>query len=162
MSMLNMLGGSPRGGRGTVSPAMLAVLGVLAYRTFKGKGRLADALGSTTSPGASAGANPAAGLSGGALLGGLTDLLNRFRQNNPKSAAHSWVSTGPNEPMPVDELEHALGAERVQWLMAQTGMAKDELLDGLATSLPEAIDKLTPEGRVPTEQELDRLNATHS
>jgi uncharacterized protein YidB (DUF937 family) len=109
---------------------MLAVLGVLAYRTFKGKGRLADALGSTTSPGASAGTNPAAGLTGGALLGGLTDLLNRFRQNNPKSAAHSWVSTGPNEPMPVDELEHALGAERVQWLMAQTGMAKDELLDG--------------------------------
>ena len=161
MSMLNMLGGSPRG-RGTVSPAMLAVLGVLAYRTFKGKGRLADALGSGTTPGASNGATPtpATGLSGGSLLGGLTDLLNRFRQNNPHSAAHSWVSTGPNEPMPVDELERALGAERVQWLMTQTGLAKDELLDGLATSLPDAIDELTPEGRVPTEQELDRLNAT--
>ena len=161
MSYLNMLGGSPRG-RGTVSPAVLAVLGVLAYRTLKGKGRLTDMLGSGATPGAAAGTNPAAGLSGGALLGGLTDLLNRFRQNNPKSAAHSWVSTGPNEPMPVDELERALGGERVQWLMTQTGMAKDELLDGLATSLPDAIDKLTPDGRVPTEQELDRLNATHS
>jgi uncharacterized protein YidB (DUF937 family) len=162
MSLLNMLGGSSRG-RGTVSPAVLAVLGVLAYRTLKGKGRLADALGSRTSPGASNnGTNPAAGLTGGALLGGLTDLLNRFRQNNPNSAAHSWVSTGPNQPMPAEELERALGAERVQWLMTQTGMAKDELLGGLATSLPDAIDKLTPEGRVPTEQELDRLNATQS
>ena len=46
--------------------------------------------------------------------------------------------------------------------MTQTGLAKDELLDGLATSLPDAIDELTPEGRVPTEQELDRLNATPS
>jgi uncharacterized protein YidB (DUF937 family) len=161
MSLLNMLGGSPRG-RSTVSPAVLAVLGVLAYRTLKGKGRLADALGSGTPPGASSGTTPASGLSGGSLLGGLTDLLNRFRQNNPNSAAHSWVSTGPNEPMPVDELERALGAERVQWLMTQTGMGKDELLDGLATSLPDAIDELTPEGRVPTEQELDRLNATQS
>jgi uncharacterized protein YidB (DUF937 family) len=141
---------------------VLAVLGVLAYRTLKGKGRLADALGSGTTSGASSGTTPASGLSGGSLLGGLTDLLNRFRQNNPDSAAHSWVSTGPNEPMPVDELERALGAERVQWLMTQTGMGKDELLDGLATSLPDAIDELTPEGRVPTEQELDRLNATQS
>jgi hypothetical protein len=57
MSLLNMLGGSPRG-RGTVSPAVLAVLGVLAYRTLKGKGRLADALGSGTTPGASNGATP--------------------------------------------------------------------------------------------------------
>jgi uncharacterized protein YidB (DUF937 family) len=138
------------------------VLGVLAYRTLKRKGRLTDALGSAKTPGTSTGATPAAELSGGALLGGLTDLLNRFRQNNPNSAAHSWVSTGPNEPMPVDELERALGAERVQWLMTQTGMAKDELLDGLATSLPDAIDQLTPEGRVPTEQEFDRLNATQS
>ena len=156
-----MLGG-PRQGRGTVSPAVLAVLGVLAYRTLKGKGRLADMLGSSATPGTSPGTTPAAGLSGGTLLGGLTDLINRFRLNNAESAADSWVSKGPNSPMSTDELERALGAERVQWLMTQTGMAKDELLGGLATSLPDAIDKLTPDGRLPTEQELDRMNTTPS
>ena len=44
LNMLNYLGGSQRA-RGTVSPTVLAVLGLLAYRTLKGKGRLADLLG---------------------------------------------------------------------------------------------------------------------
>jgi uncharacterized protein YidB (DUF937 family) len=156
--MLNLLGGSQRG-RGTVSPTVLAVLGLLAYRTLKGKGRLADSLGgSPQAPGAPGGKSPAAGLSGGALLGGLTDLLKRFRQNNPNSAAESWVSSGPNQPISAGELERTLGGERIDWLMAQTGMTKDQLLAGLATSLPDAIDKMTPEGRVPTEEEFQRLD----
>ena len=138
-----------------MSPTLLAVLGVLAYRTLKGKGRLPDLLGSASSAGAPAENSPTAGLSGGALLAGLTDLLDRFRQNDPNSPAHSWVSTGPNQPISSDELERALGTERIQWLTAQTGMTRDELLAGLAASLPEAIDELTPEGRIPTEKELD-------
>ena len=159
MNPLNMLGGAPRA-RGGVSPALLAVLGVLAYRTFKGKGRLADLLGA--SPGAGPKESTGAGLSGGALLGGLTELLDRFRQNNPNSAAQSWVSSGPNQPISASELERALGTERVDWLTAQTGMTKDELLAGLSASLPDAIDKLTPEGRVPTEEELERLDVQGS
>lgn len=145
-----------------MSPVLLAVLGTLAYRTFKGKGRLADLLGTGSAPGASGGNIPAAALGGGAILGGLKDLLDRFRQTNPNSAADTWVTSGPNQPISSEELERALGAERVQWLMAQTGMEKDELLSGLAASLPAAIDKLTPEGRVPTEEELDRMDDTNA
>ena len=158
MNIPNMLGGSQRG-RSTVSPAVLAVLGVLAYRTLKGKGRLADLWGrSPPAPGAPAGQTPAAGLSGGALLGGLRELLDRFRQDNPNTAAESWVSKGPNQPISTDELVRGLGAERIQWLMTQTGLTKEELLAGLAASLPDAIDKLTPDGRIPTEQELEGMD----
>ena len=159
--MLNLLGGSQRG-RGTVSPTVLAVLGLLAYRTLKGKGRLAGLLqgspAAAGAPGAPAASSPAAGLSGGSRLGGLKELLDRFRQNNPNSAAQSWVSTGPNQPISASELERALGGERIDWLTAQTGMTKDQLLAGLAASLPDAIDKLTPDGRVPTEEELLRMD----
>ena len=52
------------------------------------------------------------------------------------------------------ELETALGDERIQWLMEQTGLPKDQLLAGLSNDLPDAIDKLTPEGRLPTDAEL--------
>ena len=69
------------------------------------------------------------------------------------------MSTGPNQPISSSELERTLGEERIEWLMAQTGMTKDQLLAGLATSLPDAIDKLTPDGRFPTEEELARLDA---
>ena len=68
------------------------------------------------------------------------------------------MSTGPNQPISSGELERALGGERMEWLMEQTGMTKDQLLAGLAASLPDAIDKLTPEGRVPTEEEFERLD----
>ena len=51
-----------------------------------------------------------------------------------------------------------MGGERIEWLMGQTGMTKDQLLAGLAASLPDAIDKLTPDGRVPTEEEFERLD----
>jgi uncharacterized protein YidB (DUF937 family) len=48
-----------------------------------------------------------------------------------------------------------LGEERIQWLMEQTGMPKDQLLAGLSQELPNAVDELTPEGRLPTDSELD-------
>jgi uncharacterized protein YidB (DUF937 family) len=155
--------GSGAGSRGIgMSPITLAVAGLLAYRTLKGKGRLADMLGTSgagagTGTPADASTNGLAGLlSGGALSGGLKNLLDRFRNAGHESAAQSWVSTGPNQPIAPHELEQALGEERVQWLMAQTGMPKDQLLSGLSGELPEAINKLTPNGRIPSDEELAR------
>ena len=171
MGIFDVLGGGGRRGGG-MSPIALAVLGALAYRTMKGKGRLADILG--TGQGAS---NPAAagdpsaansagpgglggllgGLAGGGGLGaGLKDLLDRFRQTGHEDKAQSWVSTGANRPIAPDELENALGAERIQWLMEQTGLPKEQLLSGLSSELPNAIDQLTPAGQVPTEDEIAR------
>ena len=94
---------------------------------------------------------------GGTLSGGLSDLVKQFQQGGQGDKAESWVSTGPNKPMTAPELEQALGAERIQWLVEQSGMSKDELLAGLSRELPTVVDKLTPEGRVPTEQEASRL-----
>jgi len=149
MNLFPLLGGSSRGGA-RLSPAMLAVLGVLAYRTIKRKGRLADLLGTGLSVGAP-------GPSGAELRGGLRDLLERFRRTPQAKAARSWVSTDPNRSISPHELEQVLGDERVQWLVEQTGTPKDELLAGLSTALPEVVDKLTPYGRVPTAEELVRL-----
>jgi uncharacterized protein YidB (DUF937 family) len=168
--------GSQRGG---ISPLTLALLGVLAYRTMHGKGRLADMLGihpEGTAPGGQpqAGAAPSdasgrlgglGGLLGGvlggsALSGGLQDLLKQFQQNGQGAKAQSWVSHGPNEPVAPHELEQALGEERIQWLMHQTGLPRDQLLAGLSQQLPAVVDKLTPDGRVPTEQEANALLAS--
>ena len=147
MGIFDMLGG-PRRRSGGMSPVMMGLLGLLAYRTLKGKGRLADML--RTGPDATGAGGP---LSGGELGGGLKDLLDRFRQSGQGTKAESWVAKGPNDPIAPDELEAALGEERIQWLMEQTGMPRDQLLAGLSNDLPDAIDQLTPEGRLPTEAE---------
>ena len=155
--------------RGGMSPLMLGLMGVLAYRTFKGKGRLADMLGMNAAPaGAASPESPLGGLgglggllsggaAGGILSGGLNDLLNRFRENGHGDTAQSWISDGTNKVISPAEMEQALGDERVHWLMQQTGLSKDELMSGLSGKLPEVVDKLTPHGRLPTEEEAGRL-----
>ena len=156
--MFNTLGGNR--GRGGMSPIMLGLMGLLAYRTLKGKGKLADMLG-TNQPGAGVDGAPTGGglgaaLGGGSLGAGLKDLLDRFRQSGQDDKAQSWVAKGKNEPIAPQELEQTLGEERIQWLMEQTGLPREELMSGLSRELPDAIDELTPEGHVPTDEELSR------
>jgi uncharacterized protein YidB (DUF937 family) len=168
----SVLGGGRRSGGG-MSPITMALLGLLAYRTMKGKGRLADMLGTGGAGGAAAPGSAGGGLggllqgglggllggagAGGLLSGGLQDLMKQFQDHGKGEKMQSWVNSGRNEPIDPRELEEALGQERIGWLTEQTGMSKDELLAGLAKELPESVDKLTPMGHIPTEDEAKRL-----
>lgn len=159
MGLLDVFGGGVANRSVGMPPLTLALAGLLAYRTLHRKGRLAEMLGTNGAAGG-APATAATGLggllSGGGLGLGLKDLLDRFRQAGHEKTAQSWMSTGPNQPIAPQELEQVLGEERLQWLMEQTGMSKDELLRGLSGTLPEAINKLTPNGRIPSDEELAR------
>lgn len=101
------------------------------------------------------------GLGGGGLGAGLRDLLDRFRESGHEEQAKSWVSTGTNRTIATNEMEEVLGAERIEWLMQQTGLSRDQLLAGLSKELPGTIDKLTPKGQVPTDDELDNAIRRH-
>jgi uncharacterized protein YidB (DUF937 family) len=170
-----VLGGAGNSSRsGGISPITLGLLGLLAYRTFEGKGRLADMLGRTpTPPTAPAGAVPGTpnmggglggllsgflgGAGGGALSRGLGDLLGQFQQNGHGETAQSWVSDGSNKVISPSQLEQVLGPDKIAWLMQQTGMSQTDLLTGLSRELPGVVDKLTPDGRIPTDDEANRL-----
>jgi uncharacterized protein YidB (DUF937 family) len=96
----------------------------------------------------------AGGAAGSVLSGGLNDLLNQFQQNGHGDAANSWVGKGQNKAISPDDLASALGSDRIDALTAQTGMSRDELLAGLSEHLPQVVDQLTPNGRLPTEHEI--------
>jgi uncharacterized protein YidB (DUF937 family) len=59
------------------------------------------------------------------------------------------VSTGRNEPIDEREMEQALGASLLERLTQQTGLSREELLRRLSQTLPDTVDQLTPEGRLP-------------
>jgi uncharacterized protein YidB (DUF937 family) len=88
------------------------------------------------------------------ISGGLGDLLKQLQQNGHGETANSWVSPGPNKQIAPNDLANALGADQINGLMSQTGLSRDDLLSGLSRQLPEVIDHLTPDGRVPTEAEV--------
>jgi uncharacterized protein YidB (DUF937 family) len=90
------------------------------------------------------------------LSGGLGALIERFTER-PRPRADSWVSTGPNQPLGSDQLEQAIGPDVLNTLSQQTGLSREELLSRLTRELPAAVDKFTPEGRLPTEHEAARL-----
>ena len=93
------------------------------------------------------------GLTGGALAGGLGDLLSRFAQNGHGDIANSWVGSGPNEPLSSHQLDQVLEPGTVDELSRQTGMDRSDLLSQLSAALPQVVDRLTPRGRLPTEAE---------
>nr|WP_275451026.1 YidB family protein [Afipia sp. P52-10] len=99
----------------------------------------------------------AGGAAGTVLSGGLNDLLKQLQEGGQKDAADSWVAKGENKQIDPNDLAGALGADQISTLMDQTGLSRQDLLDGLSQYLPGIIDHLTPDGRVPSENELRRL-----
>ena len=76
-------------------------------------------------------------------------LLERLEQAGHGQKAASWVGHGENEPIEPRELQHALGDDTVDQLVAQTGLPKGDLLSQLSAVLHDVIDKLSPNGRLP-------------
>jgi uncharacterized protein YidB (DUF937 family) len=102
------------------------------------------------------------GMLGGAaagtvLNGGLGGLLKEFQQNGQGDIAHSWIGTGPNKSISEGDLASALGGDTLDTLSSQTGMGREDLLSGLSRQLPHFVDQLTPDGRVPSEEEAQRM-----
>ena len=102
------------------------------------------------------------GLLGGAtagtvLSGGLGNLIKEFQDSGHGRAAQSWVGTGPNQKIAPNELASALGNDTLDALSRQTGVGREDLLAGLSQHLPDLINQLTPNGRLPTEQEASRM-----
>jgi uncharacterized protein YidB (DUF937 family) len=82
--------------------------------------------------------------------GGLQGVVNEFEKNGLGATISSWVGTGPNQPISPGDLRRTLGPDLLQQLAAKTGISVQELTEKLAHVLPQAVDKMTPDGRIPT------------
>jgi uncharacterized protein YidB (DUF937 family) len=181
MGLLDVLNGMQQGPRGPsnpnaqssggMSPMTMAILGLLAWKAVK---HFSNQPGASPAPAPAPGTTAGGGMGGGlgdvlkgglggllaggaagsVISGGLGDLLNQLQQNGHGEAANSWVSNGPNKQIAPGDLASALGADQINALSAQSGLSRDELLAGLSQHLPDVINHLTPDGRLPNESEL--------
>jgi len=90
------------------------------------------------------------------VIGGLSDLIGKLTAGGAGAHVNSWVGPGENQPIQPGQLGSALGGDALSQLSARTGMSQQELLNQLALVLPQLINKLTPNGRVPTAAELEQ------
>jgi uncharacterized protein YidB (DUF937 family) len=84
--------------------------------------------------------------------GGIEGVVAEFEKTGLGQQAKSWISTGPNLPITSEQIQQALGSEKVKELAAKFGIPVDKVADLLAQYLPTAIDKATPEGKLPPTQ----------
>lgn len=180
MDILNGMKNGPRGepqpDKGGMSPITMALLALLAYKAYQhmsgsGGGRpaaptpaddqqgggLGDLLNSLGGMFGSAGGALAGGTAGGMLTNGLNDLMRQFEQKGMGDRVQSWVGSGGNEEITPDELSRAIGDDRLDALAGHTGLSRDALLQELSAQLPDFIDKLTPQGRLPNEREAAEM-----
>jgi uncharacterized protein YidB (DUF937 family) len=146
-------------------PSMTALLGMLALAGYQNRDKISEMLRGSTAPGsAPSGAtqsSPLGGLlgnlggmlggagAGGLLSGGLGELLNKFQANGHGDTARSWINNGPNQEISPPDLKQAIGPDVLASLEQQTGLSQEELLARLSRELPGAVDKYTPDGRLP-------------
>lgn len=131
-------------------------------------GQLTGGKGGGSSSGEASTATAGAGGLLGALLpllasflknGGLNKVLAGFQQQGQSAQAQSWISTGGNEPVSGGDLENVMGREEIATIAEKLGLSEEETADALAQVLPQVVDKVSPEGQLPPENELDDLFA---
>jgi uncharacterized protein YidB (DUF937 family) len=160
-----------------MSPMTMAILALLAWKAMKHFG--GSQAGSSPAPAPAPAPSPktinagmpgggglsdvlkgglggllAGGAAGSILSGGLGDLMKQLQEGGQSDAANSWVGKGQNKPISPGDLANALGADQIDSIASQAGLSRDDLLKGLSQYLPDVIDHLTPDGRLPDAKEL--------
>lgn len=119
-------------------PSLAALLGLVAVAGYQNRDKIGDWVKSMSG-------SPAAG----SAAGSLGDLVTQFKNKGLGDVADSWIGKGANQPVSDNQVGDALGSDLIDQLVKQTGLSRDDLLSRLSKVLPEAVDKFTPDGRIP-------------
>lgn len=81
--------------------------------------------------------------------GGLDGLVRRFEEGGLGELVASWIGTGRNLPVSPDQLSAVLGEEQLGQFAHLLGVSHGDAALQLSSVLPQVVDRLTPEGRLP-------------
>ncbi len=80
-------------------------------------------------------------------LGGAEGLAGMLDQAGLGDRVQSWLGTASeNLPISAEELQSAIGEERLGELAEKIGVPQDAVANLLSQQLPDAIDQASPEG----------------
>ena len=82
-------------------------------------------------------------------FGGVDGIMSKLQESGLGDQVSSWIGSGENMPVSADQIKDALGQADLDKLAGKTGLQVDDLANRISTKMPDAIDKLTPEGVVP-------------
>ena len=89
--------------------------------------------------------------------GALGNITKGFHGAGLDNVLQSWVGTGENLPITGDQVKQVLGQGNVADLGARAGLNESDTSNALAGMLPQVIDKLTPDGKLPSQGDLSSV-----
>jgi uncharacterized protein YidB (DUF937 family) len=87
-------------------------------------------------------------------VGELPGLIEKFQHGGLGDVAASWVGKEENQPVSGEQMINTLGSDKIRKIASSLGISNTEVADGLASALPQLIDKLTPDGVIPEDSVL--------
>lgn len=88
--------------------------------------------------------------------GGLGGLVEKFTAGGLGDTISSWISTGANKSVSPDQIKSVLGSDKLNEIAKQTGLSVEEVTNQVAKNLPNVVDKLTPDGKIPEGNILEK------
>lgn len=156
-------------------PSLTALLGLLAVAGYQNRDRISEMLGDARrnmpAPTTETNNRPQSGptsflaeissmftgaTAGSSLQSGLGELFDSFRSSGRGDVAETWMGQGDSQPIASGDLEETIGHETLDDLSERTGLSREELLSRLSQSLPQTVNRFTPDGRIPNDDEIIR------
>ena len=81
----------------------------------------------------------------GLNLGGLSSML---EQNGLGEQVQSWLGDGENQEISSEQLEQAIGTEKVAEVASEMGVESGEALESLKSVIPGLLDKSSEGGSI--------------
>jgi uncharacterized protein YidB (DUF937 family) len=86
---------------------------------------------------------------GSGSQGGLSAIVAKLQQSGLGDQVKSWIGNGQNLPITAEQLQQVLGSDVVKQLAAKYNIPVDQITQVLAHQLPTAVDKASPDGKLP-------------
>jgi uncharacterized protein YidB (DUF937 family) len=86
--------------------------------------------------------------------GGISGLLDKFRQGGLTEIVQSWISSGQNLPISADQIQQIFSSETIGQLASKLGLDNGQTSSVIAEFLPQIVDKLSPNGQEPSGNDL--------
>lgn len=80
----------------------------------------------------------------------LSELLDGLTKAGLTEQSQSWVGTGENKAVTGQQMRQAIPDKVLQHAAQQAGLSPEQAADRIAQELPGAVDKLSPNGQLPT------------
>jgi len=90
--------------------------------------------------------------------GGVGAMVAKLQTSGLGDQVSSWVGAGANRHADAKKVGAALGGRHVKRVAKETGVSQTQAEHDIAAVLPAVIDRLTPDGHVPTNGGTESLS----